>query len=676
MTQNCIRLAVVVYLIASLAAGVPTYAQAVSPQQGQSRPAAAVPQTPAAISYPSLLGLRNYSKGKRAFPNIFAPYTRQNIAHPVLTNAPTIYNLIQDGKLNISLQDAIALALQNNLDIAVSEYTPWIDQTNLLRTEGGGTPLGSFVLGGGGGGSFDPVISANTSISYVSQTVNNSLTSGVGTSAGAFTLATHNSQYNVSYTQELHTGTLFSVALDNSRSSSSSSQNFFNPAVTSSLFVGIQQPLLNGFGLLPNMRFILEARNNTQVGKLQFEEQIITSVTQVETQYWILVLDRQAVDLAKQTLADYQRLYDDDQRLLHIGTATPADVVFAESFIATGNQILIGAQANVQVQQAVLINLLTKDPSDSRLKGLELVPTTPLENAPQVPNISVDDAVKEAWADRPELKIDELTLKNDSVETRATKNALLPNLTLSGTYTSVGLSGNTPGAFITNGTFSPNIGTPIVDQNGNPVTFNGVPTFIGVPNGTIGAVVPGGISNAFSQIFHNRSPQYAATLNLNLPLRNRSAQAANAQAQLNERQEQTVHQRNRNTVFSNVTEAFAQVNLDAAQVNAAVKATQLAQQSYDYELKKFNFGNTTTFLVVQYASILNGAKLSELQAKTNFEIALATFNQALGRTLSANNITIAGNGSHGPDFLTRAPLIPGTIDGRVVGSEFAGGEMR
>lgn len=668
MTGRLIRVVVVLYLVGSLAVGTPTFAQRPAPQPSSPQtPAAAKPN--AAIPYTNFLLRRDYSKGKRTLPNIFGAYTGQNIPQPNLMNSPNVYSLIQDGKLNLSLQDAIALALENDLNIGVAEYIPWIDETNILNAEGGGAPLGQFVIGGGGGGSFDPVIAVNSRISDISQNINNPLSSGVGTSSGAITQASHDTQVNLSYTQEFHSGTVFNVQLNNDRSSSSPSANFFNPALTSVLVAQIQQPLLNGWGFLPHTRFILEAKNNTKIGQLQFEETVITEITQVQAQYWTLVFDRQAVEAAKQTLAGYQRLYEDNEHQLKIGTASPSDVVFAEAFIAQGNQILIGAQANESVQEDVLRNLITKDPSDPRLRGVEIVPTTPLERTPQVPDVTLEEAVKEAWANRPELQVDQLTLRNDRYDVRATKNSLLPTLTLSGEYVSVGLSGNRTGPFVPNGTFSPEMTEPVVDQNGNPVTSNGIPIFIGVANGTIGATIPGGISSAYSQIFHNRSPEYAASLNLNLPLRNRSAQAANAQDQLIERRDKLSDHRQRSTIFSNVSEALTAVKLDAAQVGEAAKATQLAQQSYDYEVKKFNFGKSSTYLIVQYGSILNGAKVSELQAKANYEIALANFNQALGRTLTANNITIADNRNGSIELHPAAPLIPGTLDGRLAGTD-------
>jgi outer membrane protein len=673
MTKHWLRIVIALYLAASLATGTPLFAQAAGQQASQSQQQA---KPPVAVTYPSLLSLRDYTKGNRTFPNIFSAYRSENVAHPNLTNAPSIYSLIQNGQLNLSLQDAIALALENNLDIAVSEYTPWIDQTNLLNAEGGGTPLGSVVIGSGGGGSFDPAISFFSSISDSSESINNPLTSGVGTSSGTITQTSHSTQTGISYTQEFHTGTTFAVQLSNTRSSISPSAALFNPSVSSQLAVQLSQPLLNRFGLLPTTRFILEAKNTDEIGRLQFQIQVIASVTQVEIQYWNLVLDREGVETAKQTLALYQKQYDDDVSLLKIGTGTPADVVYAQSSIAGGTQTLMGAQTAEQVQAAVLMNLLTKDPSDPRLKGLEVVPTTPLENAPTVPNMTMDDAVNEAWADRPELKVDQFALKNDDIEVRATRNALLPSLNLGAEYISSGLSGNTAGPFIPNGTFSPS-NTLIVDQTGAPVlTGTGGEEFTGIPNGTIGPGTTGGISNAYSQIFHNVSPTYAASLNLNLPLRNRSAQAANAQRQLTERADQTLHQRDKSAVYSSVKEAYTQINLDSAQVQEAVKATSLAQQAYDYEVQKFNFGTADTFLVISYAQGLNGAKLAEIQAKTNYEIALASFNEAIGSTLAANNITIANNDSGNINLFAPDPKIPGTINGRLLESDALGDDMR
>lgn len=673
MAGRLIRVVVAVYLVASLAVGVPAFAQA--PQQNSS-PAQGDAAQNASVPYTSFLFSRDYSKGKRSFPNIFAPYTSEYVPPPNLINSSNIYSMIHDGKLEISLQDAIGLALRNDLNIAFEEYVPWVDETNLLNAEGGGTPASGSVaqIGEVGGGTFDPVIDASTSITDSVESILNPLSSGVSTSAQAITQATHTSQFNLSYTQELHSGTVFAVALDNTRGSSSPSEDIFNPSVTAQLAVQVEQPLLRGFGFLPNTQFIIYAKNSDKIGQLQFEETVISEVTNVEIAYWNLAEFRQYVDASKQSLAAYQKLEEDDQKQLKIGSMSPSDVAYAQSFVAGTNQQLAGAQAQELVEAAALLQYLTKDPSDPRLKGLDIVPTTPPEQQPQPPTISLDDAAKEAWANRPELQVDDLTLKNDNVAVRATRNALLPTLDLTGTYESVGLSGNAAGAFTANGTFSPDLAEPIVDSQGAQAVSSttGLPIFIGVPNGITGPTIPGGLSGAYSQIFHNDSPTYAGTLTLNLPLRNRSAQAAVAQAKLNDRQETVVRQRDKSSIFTAVNQALASLQLDAAQVNAAVEATHLYQETYDYAVKQFNLGllgSNATFFVANYASALNSAKVNELQAKAQFEIALANFNVAVGRTLTANNITIANNASHSIDFDASVPLIPGTVDGRLTGSD-------
>ncbi len=668
MTGKQVRIAIVGCLMMSLAIGMPTMAQAPTPQQNSTQKSAATAN--GAVPYTSILFSHDYSKGNRSLPNIFAPYMSDFVPQPNLTNGPTIYGLVRDGKLQLSLQDAIALALENNLNIGVAEYTPWLDEANLLNAKGGGTPLGQVAIGSGGG-TFDPAIAFTGSVNDQSQTVTNPLTSGVGTS-GVLTQASHTSQFNLSYLQELHSGTTLQVVLDNTRASSSPSENTFNPYISSYLGVAITQPLLNGWGFLPHTRFILEAKNTDKIGELQFEEQVISSVTQVETQYWILVEDQQAVEVAKQSLAAYQKLYDEDQKLLHIGEISPSDEVYSESYIAEGNQNLLGAQATEVQQEATVLSLITKDPADPRIKGAEVVATTLPEDAPQVPNISSDDAVKEAVANRPEVKVWQLTLQNDRYDVRATKNALLPTLNLTGEYVSSGLSGNLPGTFISNGTFSPDLSEPIIDQNGNAVTSNGVPIFLGVANGAIGPSAAGGVGGAYSQIFHNDSPEYFGQLSLSLPLRNRSAQAVNAETKLKEREDQVNNQLTNSTIITAVNQALSAVNLYAAEVQAAVKATALYQRAYDYEVTAFNLGNLGTqgtFLIANYASELNGAKLSELTAKASYEIALANFNMALGRTLTANSITIAGNRKPSFDFDGNAPLIPGTLDGHLAGDD-------
>jgi outer membrane protein len=635
MTARFVRFIVALYLAACLAFGVPAFAQAPAQTTAQ---AAANPQ-PSSVPYTSLFGSIDYSKNKRTFPSFWSAYTPRFVPQPNLVNAPDLYSRIHDGKLELTLQDAINLALQNDLDIAVAEYIPWVDQTQLLNAEGGGTPLGQFVIGGGGGGAFDPVLFATAGVSDAVNLSNTPFTIGVFVP----NYETHSSTFDFGYQQKFHTGTSVSVSFDNDRSSINIPDSIYNPALQSTFSIAVTQPLLNGFGLVPNMRFIIEARNTDEIGKLQFEEQVINSVTQVETQYWALVADRQAVDVAKQTLAVSQKLYEDDERQLQIGTLAHLDVVTAESEIASDNQALITSQTNELQQETVVLNLIAKDPMDPRLQGLEVLPTTSLDQVPEVPNVTIPAAVNEAWANRPELQADQLTLKNDRVEVKATRNSLLPQLNVSGNYSTGSLAGT--------------VVNPAILQE-----FGLTPPF----------PTSGGVGTVYSQLFSNSYPTYSASMTFSMPLRNRSAQAAAAQAQLNDREEQTVFQRDKNSIVLGVRQALTAVQQDAALVVADVEATKLAQETYDDEVKKFDLGASTTYNVVLQSRDLNNAKLNELTAKTGLAIALVNFNQAMGRTLTANSITVSSRWQPLDRFTASAPEIPGTLGERLAGQDVFG----
>ena len=223
-------------------------------------------------------------------------------------------------------------------------------------------PSGQFVLELGGGGTFDPVIGATASIADNSVPANNPFTTGLGGQlVQVVPFKTHQTVLNIGYSQELHTGTSFSFGLDNTRSSSTSAANFFNPSVSSTLFASIQQPLLRGFGILPTTRFIIETKNTLKQDNLVFEEQVINSITQVQNQYWQFVYARQNVDVQKAALATSQKLFEDNKRQLEIGTLAPLDVLTAESEIATDNQLVIQAQTNLLQQQTLLLQLIAKD---------------------------------------------------------------------------------------------------------------------------------------------------------------------------------------------------------------------------------------------------------------------------------------------------------------------------
>jgi len=620
------------------------------------------PQTPAAAEAREMkmsLG-PDYSKGKPFFPNIIAPYTTAKIPQPMLTNSPRLDQLIQNGKLMLSLEDAISLALENNLNISVQKFLPWIAESQILKAKAGGIPqfanTQQIVLGSSPSVSFDPVVSGSVNWQRSTIPVNNPLLSGTGTSATIPSLTTNGYTYNFGYTQGFHTGTNFSTTFDTSRAASNSPQNLFNPFVQPVLTATLTQPLLNGFGILVNTRYILEAKNSLKIADSQLAQQVMATVTQTSNDYWELVYDRENVKVQEAAVGVSTKLFEDNKKQLQIGTMAPLDVLTAESQVATDQQNLIVAQTTRLQQQTVLLNDITKNLMAPDLQGIEIVPTTTIATPEIVENIPLDDAVKEAWQKRPEIYQSDLNLKNAGIEAKATKNALLPALNVYAQYSATGLSGNS----ITStsnipSSITPIPSEPIVDsitglQIGNEVV--GFPVF---PT----TLKTNGLGAALSSLFENKFPSYAAGVTFSIPIRNRSAQADNARALLNERVQQTQYRQTQNTIVLNVRNTMIALQQDRAQVAAAEKARNLAQQTLDAEQKKYQLGSSTSYNVVLRSRDLTAAEGTELRAKVNLEEALVNFNQAMGRTLEVNRITMA-DALRGKIYHEK--LIPGTPD--------------
>ena len=633
---------------------------------GVQPPSAPAAQTGAPAGVDPVRDLRtgagpDYSREKFFLPNIFDPYIPAHVDQPMLTNSTRIDQLIQDGKLMLSLDDAISLALENNLNINVERFVPWIQETQLLKAKAGGIPqfgnTQQVVLGTSPSVSFDPIISAGFGWTHANIPVNNPFTAGTGTTAIPVVNA-NNAYVNLGYTQGFHTGTNLSVTVDTARNTSNEPDLFFNPAITPVLTATLSQPLLNGFGILPNTRYIIEAKNNIKVANSQFAQQVIATVTQTSNDYWELVFDRENVNVEEAAVGVSQKLYSDNKKQLEIGTMAPLDVLTAESQLATDQQNLIVAQTNKLQQETVLLNDIAKNLLAQDVAGIEIVPTTAIATPDLVENIALQDAVQEAWKKRPELFQADLNLKNAGIEVKATQNGLLPVLDAFVQYTSQGLNGNQLTTTQVGNTFIADPASPLVNASGQQLSVNGVPAFLGTPITTT-TVGRGGLSDALKNVFQNEFPTYSIGLNLTLPIRNRSAQSDSARAQLDQRMQQVQYRQTENTIVINVRNALIALQQDRAQVAAADKARTLAQQTLDAEQKKYQLGSSTSYNVVLRSRDLTAAQGTALRAQANLAEALVNFNQAMGRTLEVAHITVAEalRGSVG-----REPLIPGILD--------------
>jgi outer membrane protein len=668
----------VALLMTTFIAVMPLYAQAPNQDQNNAPPpgsAAAAPNTPAGAqpqmqtSPPQYqppsetqgpppspartvpLGLQKFNRS--VFPDIAGPYEGVHVPEPVLTNTPTINQLIQNGKLMLSLEDAVSLGLENNLGIAVERYAPMLDQANLLLAQSGRNGLLNF----------DPTFTSSFSLEQQDSVINNPFFAGVGSLSGAGTpqktapplIFGHTFTADFGYTQNFLTGTQASVTLDMSRDSTSIPIDLFNPYVQSTLTVQLTQPLLNGFGRLPNTRYIIEARNTIKIGESQFRNQVITAVTTIAHDYWELVYARENVKVEQVTVAADQQLYENNKKQQQIGTMAPLDVIDAQSQLATDQQALVQSQTVQLLDQTNLLVDITKDPLAAPLQGVEIVPTTPIFS-PAPADVSLETAVSEAMQNRPEIEQAELTLKNDDVEIKATKNALLPQLNLSGEYQSVGLGGTERKSTTASAIIGPDLAVPIWD------------TTLGAPSPTLFEPLaesttnlfafPGGIGDSLSRMIRADAPSYVGTLSLTLPIRNRAAQAAYATAEINQRQELATYMQTRATIIQGVRQALITLEQDRAAVAAAQEARIYNQQSYDDEVKKLQLGTSTAFTVVQKQQLLTVAEGTELRDRINLIEAELTFQQALGTTLKEHNISIQGVMSGNTQPLN----IPGTPD--------------
>lgn len=590
------------------------------------------------------------------FPNFFDSYFSPTVPEPRMSNSERIQSLIRDGKLYLSVEDAIALALENNLDIAVARYGPAYAQTDVVRAKSGGATrgvqggftsaalfagaLGGGIAGGGGQfqggaggafggggatnvgsvGSFDPVTGFSFGWDRRTTPLGTTIVTGVPF------LTTQTSQYSGFLGQRFLTGTSYVVALSGQRQSSTSLTTLFNPQVTSNFLVGFNQPLLNGFGYRANARFVRIANTNLKIADSVFRQQAIVVISQVLTLYWDLVVFRENVRVAERSLALAQKTLSDNKRQVEIGTLAPIEVVRAESEVAGREQELIVAQTNLRQQQTVLKTAFSKQVDDT-LAAVELEPTNPLPEPKSEDIPSIEEALRMAAKNRPEIEQADLNLRNQAVVIKANRNALLPSLDIFASYAGAGLAGNR-----------------IERQQG-------------IPPQPIISVIPGGAYQALTQTIQGQFPDYSFGVSLQIPIRNRSAQADAARALLEERQLRVQMQRSKNQVAQEVRNAEIAVIQAKAQIQAARKAAILARQTLDAEQKKFQLGESTVFLVIQAQRDLVVAEVREVLARSTYAKAITQFAQATGTTLEKNNIRL-GEALEGK--VARNPNIPGT----------------
>jgi outer membrane protein TolC len=584
------------------------------------------------------------------FSNIFKSFREQPVKSQSLENSPRVENIIRDGKLELSLADALSLALENNLDIAVQRYIPEFSQTDLTRSKAGQSPRGftggtipggltsgaigaglsgsgagagvgsaGGITGGGGAvqvgssGNFDPVLSMNFSFDRVTSPLNTIQVSGIPTVTGDTTA------FTTSYSQLFSTGISYSLTLNGQRQSSTQKNLIYNPASVTRFAVGVNQPLLNGFGRLSNERYIMVAQNNTRVSEWVFRSQVITTVVTVENAYWDLAALQQQVRVAEQTLAVAQQLYKDNQVRLEVGTMSPLDVTSAESEVAARTRDLTLARTNAQLQEATLKNMLAKRVG-ADLDAARIVIKDPMPEPADGDLPEINLALSGAMESRPELRQAEVGLENQDISIRFTEDALRPSFAVFGFFAGSGLQGTSTAQV--------------------------------APNS--------GLTDAFGQSFNASYPEYAGGFSLGVPIRNRTAQADNLRSQLEGNQLRITRQRTRNTVSLEVRKAIIGLIQGKAQVEAAHKAASLAREIWEGEQKKLEAGASTSYNVILRERDFTSAQQAEVIAVSTYAKALVEMDRARGTTLDRNGIEYADALS---GTVVKQPVTPFTLRG-------------
>src|SRR5215469_10867005 len=439
-----------------------------SAQDSQPVPHAPSASQPPASTRPEAFKVGEYANGQSHFPNPIAPYEGRRVPLPSLTNTPRLEQLMQNGKLMLSMNDAIGLALENNLDIAISRYNLNIADTDVLRTKAGanvlgvntgvvqGTPgggvggfggattasggAGGTTLGSGGAGSgtlgivsstlglgspitsYDPILTGTLQIDKFSQEPTNPFSGNVPV------LFQNTSTANFAYNQGFVTGTNLSVGFNNTRQTSNSQFNTFSPALQSSFNARLTQHLLQGFGFLPNKRFIIIAKNNRNLSDVAFRLQIITTVDQIQNIYWDLVNAYENLKVQQDALALANKTLSDNKKQVEIGTLAPIEVVRAESTVATDQQQLTVAQTNLELQQLLVKNALSRTLVDPALADADVIPTDTMLLPEVEPVVPTQDLVDSALSRRPELAEARMNLHNTAISNKAIRNNLLPSL--------------------------------------------------------------------------------------------------------------------------------------------------------------------------------------------------------------------------------------------------------
>jgi outer membrane protein len=600
-------------------------------------------------------GLLADDAGSLRWKRLTEPYRERPIAPVDLDNSPRIRQLLRAGNIYLSLSDAIALAIENNLDIELQRYTLPTADSEILRAKGGGLlrglpyNLAEVPVGVGGPASplvtavasssftvgsvptnpselgvlsepqdnlsvlgtiplstgpvipqFDPALAAQLSWTHQTTPQSNPFTIGTNALVSNITVA------NTAYVQGFGPGTLLNVGFNNTRQILNSTRTSYSPFTTSSLGFTVTQPLLRGFGLAVNRRFIRIARNERKIAGLLLRQQLIAGVYGVVRLYTDLVALYEDVKVKEGTLASAEQLYSDTKARVDEGTQAPIELTRANAQVYSLRQDLINARGLLEEQEAIMRSVLTRrTSSEPDLLAARIVPTDTIDVPQRDETRPIQDLLAHAFANRPDLLQAGVQVENSQISLEGSRNGLRPEIDVFGVVQNSALAGQP-----------------------NPLASSADTSFLG------------GYGSALEQIFARNYPTYGAGINLTLPLRNRIAQADVARDEIQLRQTQIRLEQFRKQAQLEVEDALVAMRRARSSYEAALQTQALQQESLEAEQAKFEVGASTSFFIIQYQSLLAQAQSTVVVAKSAYLKAHAALERATGSILEDNHVEI------------------------------------
>jgi len=638
------------YTVAQQAPVTPAQTQQQTPaaQSTPDAPSAAAQQAPLSIAQQDQAAQRVATAPVTPFHidlphshNPFAPYMPSTVPPINLVNSPRLENLKRDGKLYLSLRDAIALALENNLDLAYFRYNLPIAQADLLRTKAGGSANGvntsiaqgtqggfnSSGVGGGGGSSsgvtaagagglvtstlgngapinsFDPQLSVQAFVDHTTLVQINPIQSGVPI------LKQNTVEVASSYSQAFSLGTNFTVTDFGLRQTTNSVFNILSPQLTTNFNLTVNQPLLQGFGLATNQRFMHIAKQNLQLTDLGFRAQAIATITQVENIYWDLVSAYKDAQIKERSLAYANETLTDDQKQLQLQAIPAMQVLKDEAAVASSEGDLTVAKATLRLNELLIKNALTKVVTDPALAEMPVVPLDLVGSFDPKATEPIEQLIAEAEKNRPDVSQDQIAMQIAQNNLRTIKNSLLPRLSLYGVFIGAGFGGQI---------------NPVCD----------------LPQGECTTTLPKDFAGAFQNAFNYSSPEYQVGFSLNVTLRNRVAKADQFRAVLDYRQKELTFEQQKKSILLDVRNSQYALQQAEARVTASQKARDLAQKTFDITKQEQQLGSKSSLDTLAADHDLAVAESALATAQSEYEKAKVAIDMSTGFTLDRMGVSI------------------------------------